>query len=86
VSPKTFEAGDSKPSLEPEVAGDIAPIMTGAVIEESFQVDEAIYEYRVYKRRWIGLAALSLLNISAGASFTFRVFGQRKSRRMIPLL
>ena len=69
MPPQAFEAGDSKLPLEPEVAED-APIMRKAVIEESFQVDEAIYEYRVYKRRWIGLVALFLLNVTAGASFT----------------
>lgn len=35
----------------------------------SLQVVENVHEYRVYKRRWVGLIGLFLLNISAGASF-----------------
>jgi len=68
MPPQAFEAGDSKLPLKLEVAEDDAPTMKEAVIE-SFQVDEAIYDYRVYKRRWIGLVALSLLNVSAGMNW-----------------
>jgi len=80
---QAFEAGDSKAPLKLEVAKDDAPIMRETVIEESFQVDEAISGYRVYKRRWIGLVALSLLNVSAGAS-TFCVFNQRSRDEWFP--
>lgn len=40
---------------------------------EKVQVDESIHEYRVYKRRWIGLVALFLLNVSAGMLFRLYV-------------
>jgi hypothetical protein len=67
MTSSAFETYDAKKtSAEPGVAELLA--VEKATLE-TLQVDDSIHEYRVYKRRWIGVAALFLLNVSAGTSF-----------------